>query len=194
MEKAIYATLGRDGFTMLKTTSEKIFLTINKKTTKIALVAASVGVILILTLASVMADTPTVTQFIAVLDTGQESNPAINNPEAHGVAFLTLTEHEGTATLQFSISFFDLGSDTVAAHFHGPSKGFTNVGVQVALSGFLPDGDETGLMTGSVPLSSAQVQMAKNGELYINIHTEEFGGGEIRGQVLPIARPGLFGS
>ena len=92
---------------MLKTTSEKIFLTINKKTTKIALVAASIGVILILALAtqSVMAQTPTVTQFIAVLDTGQESNSAINNPEAHGVAFLTLTEYGGTATLQFSISF-----------------------------------------------------------------------------------------
>ena len=68
----------------VKDNFRKIFLTIDKKTTKIALVAASIGVILILALAtqSVMAQTPTVTQFIAVLDTGQESNPAIDNPEA----------------------------------------------------------------------------------------------------------------
>lgn len=117
--------------------------------------------------------------FFAVLNGGQE-NPATTS-NALGVALLTFNEE--TKMLCFSISYTDLGADEIAAHFHAPASPGENAGVTIPLS---PAPFDLGSpKNGCVgPLTDQQEDDLEDGLFYINIHSTEFPGGEIRGQVL----------
>jgi hypothetical protein len=66
-------------------------------------------------------------------------------------------------------------------HFHGPAPAGANAGVQVnigLISGL------TSPSIGNTIITALQGTDLLNGLWYINIHTGQFAGGEIRGQVL----------
>ncbi len=69
-------------------------------------------------------------------------------------------------------------------HIH---HGYTgqNGGVEVILNPSLMDGDTSGEFNETVTLSAAQLSMLQERQLYINIHTEAYPAGEIRGQLVP---------
>ena len=89
--------------------------------------------------------------------------------------------------------FTNLTGRATAMHIHGPTASpapgsFTeNAGVQInlgVLAGF--DGSATaGGFLDSVQLSGQQVEDLLQGRLYINVHTEQQPGGEIRGTIVP---------
>jgi hypothetical protein len=64
------------------------------------------------------------------------------------------------------------------AHFHGPAEPGKNAGVAVPIPGTASP------MNGSATLTDAQAADLMAGKWYVNVHTAENKGGEIRGQVL----------
>jgi len=85
-------------------------------------------------------------------------------------------------TLKYHVAFGGLGSAETAAHFHGVALHGTNAGVLQALPAGSPK-------TGVWNYLEAQEEAILSGRTYVNIHTVNFGGGEIRGQVAPIIVP-----
>lgn len=128
--------------------------------------------------------------------TGAQEVPAVNTP-ASGTATLLLNTTTGDFQLNYSFSGL-LGTVTVA-HFHRAAagsngsvvywlaaQGAPNTLPTTLLSPALPGGVTAASGTGTGRLgSSALINDALNGLLYINIHSTRFGPGEIRGQVVP---------
>ena len=116
--------------------------------------------------------------FTAVLNSGQEPPPNTNNSRAFGVAFVTF--NDGTGEVCFSISYTldSLTSTETNAHFHAPAPPGVNAGVIIQLP---PDNPKNGCVTPS--LSQELIDALFAGLWYINIHTRNNPGGEIRGQV-----------
>ena len=53
------------------------------------------------------------------------------------------------------------------------------------LKAFSPGGVKKGPMTGTATLTDAQITDLLAGKYYVNVHTEQNKGGEIRGQLYP---------
>jgi predicted secreted protein with PEFG-CTERM motif len=112
----------------------------------------------------------------ATLDGGQEVPPV----DSEGGGTATIDFDSDTNELTWEIEFSELSGPATAAHFHGPAEEGENAGVQVNI------GEVSGLespMSGSAELTAEQAQMLLDGQMYINIHTEQNPDGEIRGQV-----------
>ena len=137
--------------------------------------------------------------------TGANENPAVPSPgTGHAEVVLDAAAH----TIQINVTFSGLTSNTVAAHIHCclPSPlSPANVGVATTVPAFpgFPLGVTAGsyksavfdltqpliynpafvtLQGGLLPQAEAAfVAGIQNAETYLNIHTVNFGGGEIRG-------------
>jgi hypothetical protein len=81
------------------------------------------------------------------------------------------------------VTFSGLSSDASMAHFHGPAATGKNAGVLIWISkqGSAPASP----ITGETTLTPEQAQQFAAGDWYVNVHTKEHPGGEIRGQVMP---------
>ncbi len=111
----------------------------------------------------------------ASLDGSQEVPPV----ETDGTGTATITFDSDTNELSWEIEFSGLSGPATGAHFHGPAAEGANAGVQVNI------GDVSGLsspMSGSAELTAEQASTLLDGQMYINIHTEQNPDGEIRGQ------------
>ena len=94
-----------------------------------------------------------------------------------GTGTLTGTYDDTTNQLSWNISWINLGALT-GMHFHGPAAPNFNAGVQVGIPGL-----------GSPSIGNTNILAAQEADLlgdlfYLNLHTQAFPGGEIRGQVL----------
>ncbi len=87
--------------------------------------------------------------------------------------------------LCYAIAYSDLVGVESSAHFHGPASAGRNASVQFSIS---PSPSPVGSpKTGCVvPLDMQQEKDLLMGLWYINVHSTQFGGGEIRGQVLSV--------
>ena len=101
------------------------------------------------------------------------------NPAAAGTGTLTL--NRDTGALSGSITTSGLSSATVNAHIHTGLAGIAG-GVVVALD--FATANTVSVIPGTV-LSSAQMTELLNANYYINVHTTNNTGGELRGQILP---------
>lgn len=108
---------------------------------------------------------------VATLDGSQETPP--NDSTATGRASLLLSPDEKTARVSLALS--GLSSAQTDAHIHGPAI----PGVSAPAIFPLPLGQVSDF---SITLTPSQVQDLKNGLLYVNVHSSNFRGGEIRGQ------------
>ena len=113
--------------------------------------------------------------FFAVLNGGQVVPPSPSN--AMGVAFLTF--EESTKRVCYSISYSQLQGTETEAHLHGAPPGQTNA----VLYDLTPLGTPKVSCLG--PIKPNEEKLLKQGRMYINIHTDVYVAGEIRGQVLP---------
>jgi hypothetical protein len=155
----------------------------NTRWAKIALLAPLIGLLmLVMSAVPVRANTFT---FTAVLTSGQEPPPNTNDSQAFGVAFVTF--NAGTGELCFSISYeeFTLTSAETNAHFHAPAPPGVNASVIIQLP--TPGSPKNGCVTPD--LTDEQRRALFRGFWYINIHTADHPGGEIRGQVVPQVAP-----
>lgn len=127
--------------------------------------------------------------FTAQLDGLQEVPP--NPSPATGSATLVL---DAGLMLHVSCQFSGLVAPLTASHIHAPAPPGVNAPVRFPLIPPAPPVSPINLTVG--PLTPAQVADLVNGLSYINIHTSQFPGGEIRGQILqstvPV-EPGTWG-
>ncbi|MDT5296138.1 MAG: hypothetical protein QOJ76_3018, partial [Acidobacteriota bacterium] len=120
------------------------------------------------------------TLFVADLDGAHETPPHATN--ARGTATILLDHDETTARV--SLRFRDLTSPQTAAHIHTPAAPG-----QTAPPVFdLPTGDFDDF---AVTLTPQQVSDLKAGLFYVNVHSQTFPAGEIRGQFGAVAQPSL---
>lgn len=148
----------------------------------------SIASLLVFGILSPSARAQTTMEWIAlsVMTPSQEVPPVLES-NAFGVAFLTFEEL--TSTLCYSISYTDGGLDNLAsgetaAHFHGPARPGEAAGVQFEIS---PNPSPThSPKVGCVgPLDATQRRELLSGLWYINVHSNAFPSGEIRGQIQP---------
>ena len=146
--------------------------------------------------------------FTAILSAANEVPPPVVVSSGTGLATIVL---DPTAqTLQVNATFSGLTSNTVAAHIHCCAPLGTNAGVATTLPAFpgFPLGVTSGTYSSAVfdltqPLiynpafvtlqggtiagaEAALIAGIIGGQTYFNIHTVNFGGGEIRGQLVPL--------
>lgn len=167
----------------------------------------------ILSVVNPMAASAKVSIFQAILD-GPSEDPPVNSP---GTGTALLTTDDILNTLRLQVSFDGLLSPTLFAHIHAATAvantGESGVASTVPNLPFFPIGvtggtyDQTFDMlmassynptfinnNGGTPATAqaALFSAISEGKAYLNIHTTDFGGGEIRGffQPQPESVPG----
>jgi hypothetical protein len=113
----------------------------------------------------------------ANLSTSQEVPPVSGS--GNGKADFTLDP--ASKQLSWNVTYDGLSGPATAAHIHGPAAPGANAGVVVNLA---PNGVSNPLK-GSTTLTDAQVADLTSGKDYVNVHTANNKGGEIRGQIMP---------
>jgi hypothetical protein len=111
--------------------------------------------------------------------TGAQQVPAV---QTDGTATADLTFDPSTRVLSWSVTYTGLSSDVTMAHFHVGAEGkngkpvlwLTKQGSAVSSP-----------ITGQAKLTAAQARQFEAGDWYINVHTTDHKGGEVRGQVVP---------
>lgn len=137
---------------------------------------ASIALFVLLFTASVQAQ-----MYTANLSGAQEV-PAVST-NATGWARVVLNESAGT--ISFTVSFSGLSSNQTAAHIHGAAPIGVNAGVLISLGVV---GGTSGTLTGTTAITPTQIANLRANQTYVNVHTVNNAGGEIRGQ-LSVARP-----
>jgi len=123
------------------------------------------------------------TGFSCSINALQEVPP--NASPATGSGFFVL-DNAGTA-LSYSISFSNLTAPRTAEHFHSPGLPGVNAGVVRTIAGAGgTSGSDIGVWTSldAQPLTATRVAELLAGKTYVNVHTNNFPGGEIRGQIV----------
>ena len=112
--------------------------------------------------------------------TGAQQVPPVQTAGSGNAA---LTYDASTRVVTWNITFSGLSSQATMAHFHGPAAAGKNAGVKVWLSqkGTM---EVTSPISGQAMLSPDDAKMFEAGDMYINVHTKDHPGGEIRGQVV----------
>ncbi|HKB15689.1 MAG TPA: CHRD domain-containing protein [Planctomycetota bacterium] len=117
------------------------------------------------------------TTFIAVLNSGQETDQP--DSQALGVGFFFF--NETTNQLTYNISYQGLTANESVSHIHGPAVPTVTAPVLINF------GNPNNPKNGTLDVTPDQEKLLKKGLLYVNIHTEgPFSSGEIRGQILPM--------
>jgi hypothetical protein len=111
-------------------------------------------------------------QMKADLKASEEVPP--NDSPATGAVEVTLDTDANKVS--WKISQQGLTGDATAAHFHGPAKPGENAGPVVDIS--------SNMAEGSADVTAEQMQMIRDGNTYVNIHTAQNPNGEIRGKVV----------
>lgn len=104
---------------------------------------------------------------------GDEEVPA-NDSDASGVA--TIKIQTGSNLLTYGMVVSSLSGDQTGAHIHGPAE----IGEEADVLYALPTGD---VISGSFTYDQSDEADFLDGLTYLNVHSEDFPGGEIRGQL-----------
>jgi hypothetical protein len=137
-------------------------------------------------------DDDIVARYSATLTGGAEVPPVTTS--ATGSFEATLDEDN---ILTYNVTFSGLGSNSILGHIHGPGAAGVNAGVlvnfdQPTIGRVLTLGATAGTATGTVNLTTAingtvtgdsLLVLLNNGNAYVNIHSQNRPGGEIRGQI-----------
>jgi len=122
--------------------------------------------------------------FNVSLDGAQEF-PANASP---GIGTAIANFNQTTGAMSINGSFSNLLGNINNAHLHGYSAAGVNSGVIFGLSF---TAGTSGTFSGNGIIPQARIQDILNGLSYINIHSTQFPGGEIRGQLInPVPEPG----
>ena len=123
--------------------------------------------------------TKTVKLFKASLN-GANERPTAVTTTGTGTGLLALDGLKAT----YVVGYQGLTGAPVAYHLHGLGGADVAVGVKFAL---VPSGalGTSGLFVGQATVDQATADGIAAGQTYFNVHTAAFGGGEIRGQVVP---------
>ncbi|CAN5174510.1 hypothetical protein BH23BAC3_BH23BAC3_00480 [soil metagenome] len=150
---------------------------------KFTAILATALLILITTGSSLFAQNGEAEEYRAFLSGANEVSPVFT--AGSGLVTLELTGEELVVTGSFeglSAPLEPIGG--TGAHIH---LGFTgqNGGVEIALNPTLSDNDQAGTFDETATLTTEQAEALRSRQMYVNIHSETYPGGELRGQILP---------
>lgn len=95
-----------------------------------------------------------------------------------GTGSLEAKFDKASSMLTYKLTYSGLTGPATMAHFHGPAMPGSNAGVAV------PIPNPASPVNGQATLTAAQAADLMAGKWYVNVHTAQNPGGEIRGQVL----------
>jgi CHRD domain len=107
-----------------------------------------------------------------------------------GLGFGTVELSPDETTITVNMRFSGLTAAATAAHIHGPAGAGTNASVLFPFTG-VPSATSGAIPQQTFAINPTQVGYLKNGLLYMNVHNLNFGGGELRAQLLPVSSAGL---
>lgn len=126
------------------------------------------------------------TTYVAVLTGGSEVPPVATPATGNATVVLNAAQTQ----LSISVQFQNLTGTYTASHIHGPAPAGTNAGVKwgfvgVAAGWVFTNANHDGsisnfLVTG---ITATDVANLNSGNFYVNIHSTQFPGGELRGQL-----------
>jgi hypothetical protein len=125
------------------------------------------------------------TTFQAVLLGLGENPPNASPASGFGTVVLNLAQTQITVDESWS----GLTAPATASHIHGPGGVGTNAPILFPFSG-VPAATAGSIPTQTFSITPTQVGYLFAGNLYMNVHTSVFPGGEIRGQLLLVPEPG----
>jgi hypothetical protein len=117
---------------------------------------------------------PTAMPFGARLSGAQEAPTPV---QTNACGFASFSFNSSTRELSYTINFSGLSATETLAHIHQAAPGVAGPPIHTLALG--------SPKIGSAVLTAAQATALTNGELYVNIHSEMFPNGEIRGQIGP---------
>lgn len=123
-----------------------------------------------------MSSTARAETFYAYLSGAQEVPPVATAATGYARIFV----NESTGSLTFTIVFNGLSSSQTAAHIHAPAAIGANVGVAI---NFGAVGGTSGTLSGTTTITPTQLSQLRSHLGYVNVHSTNFSGGEIRGQL-----------
>lgn len=124
----------------------------------------------------------------AVLSGDQEVPPVVSPASGFG----TMTYDDVSNVFTWHIEFAGLPTPETAAHFHAPAPPGVNAAVVIPLPlGSPKDGSVDFDVQFGLGAETREDQLL-SGLFYVNVHTQEHPGGEIRGQVLVVPEPSAF--
>lgn len=109
----------------------------------------------------------------------KQANPVVSNATGN----ITGTYNENTNVLQYEITWQGLTGDVTNMHFHGPASPQESAGVLIDIPGKGPN-TVSGSVSKSETLTAEQEAHLLGGKVYYNIHTAQYGAGEIRGNIV----------
>ena len=137
-----------------------------------------------------------------------ESNKPVTSATGGVFAPMSYDTVSRLLTLDFAygsaFGFVDLGSNwNGGVHIHGngsttaqfPANN-TNAGITVDLGGLglhTASGTRSGRVAGNVTLTPTQHDWLLDNKLYLNVHSQTNGGGEVRGQLVLVPEPATLG-
>ncbi|MBX3531716.1 MAG: CHRD domain-containing protein [Rhizobiaceae bacterium] len=80
-----------------------------------------------------------------------------------------------TRVLSWKVTYEGLTGPAMAAHIHGPAPSGGNAGVMIGFT------SAASPIEGTATLDDAKAQAVLAGHTYVNVHTQAYPGGEIRG-------------
>ena len=125
----------------------------------------------------VTASQAAILNFQCTLDGAQAANCAGTGSAATGTGTFTLDTNTGEVNYNITFDIGLLGNGETVAHTHGPAPACSGASPVYTL----PNGNPK---VGMVTLTAPQMQDMIDGNHYVNIHSNDFPGGEIRGQIL----------
>ncbi len=115
--------------------------------------------------------------FRVLLDGSQEVPPVVTA----GTGTVTVTLDDVTGAVNLMGQFSGLTSTATMAHIHGPAPVGMEAGI---ILGLTETGGTSGTVSGSGVFSSTEIADLLAGLHYVNVHSMNFIGGEIRGQIV----------
>lgn len=112
-------------------------------------------------------------EYTAALTAAAEVPPT--DSQATGAASVTVDTDAHTVSWVVTVN--ELSGDATAAHIHGPASETETAPPVIDMS--------EAIMEGSGEISDEQISALKDGKYYVNVHTEKYPDGEIRGQLVP---------
>ncbi len=111
---------------------------------------------------------------------GANEVPPVTTPAQGGVSMTIITSGPGVGNFALTGQYQDLTSNATMAHIHVGAAGQNGTIIQ----NLTVTGGTAGTISGMGVLTAAQITSLQANGLYVNLHTDNFGGGEIRGQLV----------
>lgn len=113
--------------------------------------------------------------------TGKLSGAAEVPPNSsQGTGTVEATLNKETNELKWKVVYSGLTGPASAGHFHGPATADQNAGIALGFKGSVESP-----ISGEAKITPEQARDVSAGKWYVNLHTKQNPGGEVRAQVTP---------